>query len=351
MANGCRMQNRTNCFDEIRFLLAFFVLMAHTQALANAQELHWLTRYFDSDFAVKGFFAISGYLVTKSFYSSRSVLEYFEKRARRIYPAYVGVIVFCVLVGLLATSLSVSDFLHSAGLYKYLAANLAFANFLQPTLPGVFSHNTMNAMDGALWTIKIEVMLYFLVPFLVLGYRRINALVTLILAFVIGFVWYTYFQFGFDHSIGPVLSRQFPGQLPYFALGSFLAVSPLPVKWRNILMVIAGIYILSGLNHVRPYAEYLNMLAYPVFVIGLSQIRQLSFGIGRLGDMSYGIYLFHFPIIQLLMDRGIYEINPYLGLGLSIVMTLTMAFLSWHLLEKGFLKRSSHYVQAAIGKE
>lgn len=344
------INNRTNCFDEIRFVLAFSVLMFHAPALSASQELQWLFRVFDADLAVKGFFAISGYLVTKSFYSSQSVLVYFEKRARRIYPAYAGVILFCLLVGLAVTGMDRMEFLQSPQTYKYLGANLLLANFLQPTLPGVFDGNAFHAMNGALWTIKIEVMLYFLVPFLVLGYRWLNPKVVLILSLLIGIAWYTFFQFQFDHALSPMLARQFPGQLPYFALGSFFAVAPLPTKWRNALMIAAFIYILSGFNHKQPWSEYTNMLAYPSLVIGLSQVRQLSMGIGRMGDMSYGIYLFHFPVIQLLTDLGVFGINPWLGLGLSILVTLVLAFASWHLLEKGFLKRSSHYRQAEAGK-
>lgn len=341
------MQTRTNCFDEIRFVLAFSVLLFHAPALSAAPELQWLTRFFDADFAVKGFFAISGFLVTKSFYSSQNMLVYFEKRARRIYPAYAGVVLFCVLVGLAVTNMDRMDFLQSPQTYKYLGANLVFANFLQPTLSGVFEGNAFHAMNGALWTIKIEVMLYFLVPVLVLGYRWFNPVTVLLLSLGFGMAWYSYFQFHFPHALGPMLARQFPGQLPYFAMGSFFAVAPLSAKWRNALMIAAIAYILSGLNRMQPWSEYVNMLAYPCLVIGLSQVRQISIGIGRMGDMSYGIYLFHFPVLQLLADRGVFGINPWLGLGCGVLITLLLAFLSWHLLEKGFLKRSSHYLQAA----
>ena len=95
-----------NYFDEVRFILALIVLVAHTSALASAEQLNWFTKFFDSDFAVKGFFAISGYLVTKSYISSNNVIQYFEKRIRRVYPAYILVIAYCIFVGFITSDLS-----------------------------------------------------------------------------------------------------------------------------------------------------------------------------------------------------------------------------------------------------
>ena len=153
-----------NCFDEVRLILAFIVLVAHTSVLATAEPLAWFAKYFDSDFAVKSFFAISGYLVTKSYLSSDNFFQYLEKRVRRIYPAYILAILFCVAVGFCTTNLNTIDFVSHPGLIKYLVANLAFLNFLQPNLPGALPYNEIPALNGSLWTIKIEMMLYFCVP-------------------------------------------------------------------------------------------------------------------------------------------------------------------------------------------
>jgi len=67
---------------------------------------------------------------------------------------------------------------------------------------------------------------------------------------------------------------------------------------------------------------------------------------GRYGDMSYGIYIFHFPIVQTLVSFGVFRRDPWLALGIASGLVLLTAFLSWHLIERPFLRRSSHYVQA-----
>ncbi|WP_290700470.1 acyltransferase [Amphritea sp.] len=340
--------NKINCFDEVRFLLAFIVLIAHTSVLANAEQLDWVTQYFDSGFAVKGFFAISGYLVTKSYFSSANWLEYLEKRIRRIYPAYVAVIIYCLIVGAITTTMQTGEFVMSIESAKYAVSNLMFLNFLQPTLPGALLDNKMQALNGSLWTIKVEVMLYFIVPVLCFMYARIGKTQGFIVALIAGVTWFVYFSDYFNHPMGAVLAIQFPGQLPYFALGSVLSF----VKFRQFhvfaIIVFSLIYYVGVKSQLDSRsAEVVNMIVYPLFVVAIANTSLLAVGVGKFGDLSYGIYLYHFPTIQLLEHLGFYDRNPYIGLLCSIVLTGMMAFLSWHVIEKRYLKRTSHYVKAA----
>lgn len=341
------MRAEKNCFDEIRLALACIVLFAHAGELSGAPSLAWMAEVFKSDFAVKGFFAISGYLVSQSFLSSDGVRDYFGKRLRRICPAYFFVILYCLLVGLVASDFGADAFLSSPITLKYLAANLAFLNFLQPTLPGTFDGNPVHAMNGALWTIKIELMLYCVAPVLFLLYRRIGYVGGLLAALVLGVAWYGYFTYGFDHPAGAAIARQFPGQLPYFAIGSFLAVADIGRRSLFAALAVSAVYLL--LEVPAPASGLLNMLAYPLFVIGLSQVGFLSLGVGRVGDLSYGVYLFHFPTLQLVTYLGLFRTSPTLGLAVSVLVTLTMAFVSWRFVEKRFLRRSSHYRLAETG--
>ncbi|WP_193182343.1 acyltransferase family protein [Nisaea sediminum] len=343
------MHAERNCFDEIRLALACIVLFAHAHELSGAGALAWMANWFDADFAVKGFFAISGYLVSKSFLSSRTGREYFEKRVRRIVPAYALVILYCFLVGLFATDLGTTAFLTDPVTYRYLGANLAFLNFFQPTLPGVFAENPVAAMNGALWTIKVELMLYCVLPVLFLLYGRLGHAAGLALALLFGVAWYAYFSFGFDHPLGAVIARQFPGQLPFFAIGSFLAVAE---PGRKVMLGLLGISVVYLAFDVSgPAAELLNMAMYPAFVIGLSRIGALSFGVGRIGDLSYGVYLFHFPTLQLVTRLGLFRVDAHLGLAVAILATFGLAFLSWRFVERGWLLRSSHYRSAADESE
>ena len=67
---------------------------------------------------------------------------------------------------------------------------------------------------------------------------------------------------------------------------------------------------------------------------------------GKYGDLSYGIYIFHFPVIQWLVSIGLYRESPFGALAATIAIVLALAFASWHLVEKPFLRKTSHYVVA-----
>ncbi|WP_255569907.1 acyltransferase [Erwinia sp. S43] len=84
--------SKKNNFDIIRLALAFIVLLVHSSEVTRNESLRFLSHYLSSDFAVKGFFAISGFLITKSYIRSKSLKDYVSKRASRILPAYIFVI-------------------------------------------------------------------------------------------------------------------------------------------------------------------------------------------------------------------------------------------------------------------
>src|SRR5439155_18013063 len=137
----------------------------HVGYISGAPIFDPLPRYFSGHLAVEGFFAISGFLIFASWERSSSLRDYWIKRAARILPGYWLATAFC-----LAIAFAVGNF-HVA---RFLFANLTFLNFLGGSIPGVFANNPLNGMNGALWTIKIEVMFYIAVPIIVWLCRRLH---------------------------------------------------------------------------------------------------------------------------------------------------------------------------------
>jgi len=129
---------------------------------------------------------VSGFLIFMSYEKTHSTQRYFVKRARRIYPAYFFVITISVVAGLLLSDSSWADYF-SLQTLKYIAANLVFLNFLQPSLPGLFDGNIIQAVNGALWTLKIKVMFYLSVPLIVFAFGKFRRLpVLVVLYFFLG---------------------------------------------------------------------------------------------------------------------------------------------------------------------
>ena len=223
-----------NNLDCLRLLLASIVVLFHVDALTNLSAFSAFGKYCSPNFAVRSFFVISGLLIYRSYMRSSSIGSYMEKRARRIYPAYLIVIVLAALALYLLSNQPPSRYF-GYGFWKYLGANLLFLNFLAPSLPGVFTSNGLSAVDGALWTLKIEVAFYLFVPIMHYLCNRFGTKRTVGMIFCLSTIW----KYGFawlasihhpsgmyaidaSRSIYSKLEVQFPSQLVYFSAGVLL---------------------------------------------------------------------------------------------------------------------------------
>jgi len=340
---------RQNNFDLLRFTFALTVFLVHAHALSGVQEFAVFSRYLSSDIAVKSFFVVSGFLIFMSYENSRSVSGYFGKRIRRIYPAYAFVICASVLLGSVFSSYGLADYF-SLPVLKYLAANLLFLNFLQPDLPGLFQHNLLQAVNGALWTLKIEVMFYLLVPLAVLAFTRPGRLPVLI-AMYVGSVIYSATMGAQAAQSGSglylELQRQLPGQLSFFVAGA-AGYYYLHHLSRYALPLLAAAVVAFMLQDWLPWM-LVQPLALGMVVVYVACVIPRLGDFGRYGDFSYGIYIVHFPILQLLIAYGSLGRAPWLGLLMAMALVMTAAMLLWHFIEKPFLRRSSHYVASNPG--
>jgi peptidoglycan/LPS O-acetylase OafA/YrhL len=215
---------KKNNFDLIRLLFSGTVLLVHAYQLSGFQQLEVITRILSSAMAVKSFFVVSGFLIFMSFERTESISSYAKKRIRRIFPAYFTVVMLCALGLIIISSKDIGDYFSLAWL-KYVFANLAFLNFLQPTLPGVFNSNNLTAVNGALWTLKIEVMFYLTVPVFVFLFRKLGYFPVLVSSYLLSIAYFEFFSEVAERT-GSVfyeqLARQLPGQLSYFMAGAFL---------------------------------------------------------------------------------------------------------------------------------
>jgi peptidoglycan/LPS O-acetylase OafA/YrhL len=344
-----------NNLDCLRLILATIVVLFHTAALTDLPAFAFLGTYMSPHFAIRSFFVISGLLIYRSYTHSSSLMSYLEKRARRIYPAYFTIIMLAA-VGLCLLSIDPRSLYFGLDFWKYVGANLLFLNFLVPALPGVFTANHMAAVNGALWTLKIEVVFYLFVPVLHSLVARFGAKVTLGTLFVLSCVWkYGFAWLAFVHGshnanagdaprgIYEQLGVQFPAQLVYFIAGIVLLLYF--DKLKSYFVAIAGITAVVYLVDHFFLKSNLDVvwIAGVVFVFGFWRY----FGnFSKYGDFSYGVYIVHWPVLQVLIALGMADsLTPARFLLLSLFVTFFTAFLMWHLVESRFLARSSHYRQ------
>ena len=347
--NSTNAFNRNN-FDFLRVTFSAAVFFVHAAVLTANNYLLSLTTFLSSEVAVKSFFIVSGFLIFMSYENSKNISCYFSKRVRRVYPAYSFVILASVLLGCLFTTLSVNQYL-SVTTLKYLFANLTFLNFLQPSLPGLFSSNLNTAVNGALWTLKIEIMFYIAVPLIVFCFNlfgRLSVMVTMFLSSVI--YSYALYSLAHSHEGGAFfeLQRQLPGQLTFFIVGA--AGYYYFEAFKKYSLYLVPIALLAFLLKSHPIWVVLEPLALGVFVVYFATIFPYLGDFGKYGDFSYGIYILHFPILQLLIANHLFADSPILFITVAGALVLLSSILLWHFIEKPFLTSNSHYVAKPVSK-
>ncbi len=327
---------RNNNFDFLRFLLAFIVIIGHIVRLSNLKALEPLAIFP----VFTGFFCISGFLITISYNRTNNLILFFKKRIRRILPAYLLVILACAIGLSFVSTYSFQEYFKNPQFLKYILANLSFLNFLEPCLPGVFESNTMCAVNGALWTIKIEILFYLSMPVIMYFMNRIKQKYFLLLGLYIFAVVYRNIFLYAEGNYSAMYARQLPGMLSYFASGIALYYYfDYFRRYKKLFFIIGLLFFILEKAYGRfevftPFAT-----SSIIFYIAFSFSWLNNFG--KFGDISYGIYIFHFPIIQLAVYFGFFEpqYNPYLILFVLIIIVLLTGFLSWHFIEKPFLNR------------
>ncbi|MBD5247071.1 MAG: acyltransferase [Barnesiella sp.] len=329
-----------NNFNIIRLFLAFYIVLVHFAALTDTETSLLIVRGHD---CVCGFFVISGFLIYSSYCRSSSLKSYFEKRARRILPSYIFVVVLFAVALFLVSSVPVEEYFGRHWL-KYLGSNLAFCNFVEPTLPGVFADNGMTAVNGSLWTIKIELTAYVMLPACVWLCRKIRmnpfiffgVVILLSIAYRIGCNM-MFQRTGDEHYL--TLARQIGGLTAYFVVGMMmyeLLDYVLRYKWQ---LFVIGLLAFIGAYCAPVTATVVKPFALGCIIIPAAFIGRWGVWLGA-ADISYDMYLLHFPVIQLVVHFRLPDrIGTIPSLMVVIAVVILLSCLTWHFIGEPFLRR------------
>jgi peptidoglycan/LPS O-acetylase OafA/YrhL len=338
---GTCLLRRRNNFDFIRFFASMGVIFSHSFPLTDNGD-DPVTRISNRHFTLGGlavmtFFIISGFLITRSFSKTTSLKDYFVARALRIYPALFVVIFFSAFVlGPLFTTGSTSDYFTDIKTYKYLT-NI-FALRIQNSLPGVFHLNPFpDFINGSLWSLPLEMLCYVFVAISGLFLKK-QMKFAFALSAAAGVYLYFHPQLIFD--------GQYYGNIFYFFLGSCCYLLRDKIVMNGITaMLMLSLFILStrvsyGLSYlVTGGISY----SYLIMFLGFTRNSPVE-NITRYGDFSYGLYIWAFPVQQVLALYFLHW-NVYVSFVVAGTITLLMAALSWHLIEKKALAYKSTFKQ------
>jgi peptidoglycan/LPS O-acetylase OafA/YrhL len=327
---------RDNNYNLLRLTAAFLVIVTHSYAITgrqNSEPLYPLAHdaFFSLGMlAVYVFFMISGYLVTKSFVSRHSLAAYAEARILRIYPALIVAVLFSMAVGAWFTTWPIGPFLAHPQTHRFALYNMTLLNYrIAFVLPGVFEHHPYPLVNGSLWTLPSEVRMYAAVGLLgALGLLRRRW------TFALGLGAIVAAALAFGGNAIPFLGAF--RLAPFFAVGACAYVfrAVIPVSTPLLVLLAAGVVASAGTPWLKPMV-YVT-LAYGTFWFAYVPggfLRRFN----RLGDYSYGTYIFAFPIQQTI--RAVFPgVTPMQMVALAFAATLPLAALSWHFLEHPMLR-------------
>jgi peptidoglycan/LPS O-acetylase OafA/YrhL len=329
---------RWSGFDLLRIVAACVVVVSHAIYLTGTPEPQPLAWSADpwplGTWGVAVFFVTSGFLVTRSWELDPDLGRFASRRATRIWPALVVVVVGMALVaGPVLTALPVRDYLSDPTTWTYIALNAVLATVY--FLPGVFLDHVDAVVNGSLWSLPLEVACYVVVAALgVVGVMRRRGIVIALAVTAVVLAWLV------DVGVVPLaeqfgtLAHRAPALLALFLLGAAAQKLPLPrspwlVAAAVAFVVLAHDLPVSGIGYVA--------LTYLVLWVGTASSTAID-RLHRLGDPSYGIFLWGWPVSQLLIVLGVH--TPVALVLLSVLVSIAFGYASWWAIERRALHRT-----------
>lgn len=332
-----------NGFGMFRLIFAALVIVSHTSEIHDGnRSRELLTLTFNTlsfgELAVDGFFVISGYLIAASFLNSKSAIDYIARRVARIYPGFLMSYVFCALV---VAPLGAVVWITKS---TQIASAVVGAFMLRPPDVGaVFPGQPYPDLNGASWTIAFEFQCYVVVSILgVTGVLRMRWPVTLLAILVTALAIHRFQSYSFytAHAYEPfdlftktgvknALTGVFKPSwrlMAIFLTGACFRLYSDRLSFRWVYVASVFVILVVGLR-VGIIADTSFAIAggYLIFFLAQSATGTVFARINNRHDVSYGLYLYGWPV-----EKLIYYYWPAIGLWQAGATTLIIAYsLGW----------------------
>ena len=345
---------KKNSLSFLRFFFAALVIFSHCYPLGGfgSEGLFGSTKESYGSFAVHNFFILSGFLITRSYITSSSIWRFLWNRIIRILPGFwtcliVTILVFAPIIYLNENS-SLTGYFNSKtdNPLDYLKVNF-FLEMRQYGIANLLKDVPFSkAFNGSLWTLIYEFKCYLIIA--VMGLMGILTKYKKIIIYLFLFLWLIYF---IDTGIPGTASRIFPyfsdrsllQLLIFFLAGAtyFLFIENIVISQRVFLLAL-GLTIISLKNDFYFLVAPLT-LPYILFFLAF-KLPLTNFD--KYGDFSYGLYIYAFPVQQMLSFFKLNKNGFTLYFILSILITMILAVFSYYVIEKPCLKLKEGRIKA-----
>jgi len=321
----------------MRFIASIMVIISHSFIISTGVECNeWFVVLSNGQltmggFAVAVFFLCGGYLIAMSAEKNQTAGKFFKARALRLFPPLVFSTFFTILICGLVSEWGQIMYYTSPTTWEYMKNSIFWRVYY---LPGVFTGNPYGpTVNGSLWTLPVEFICYilcfiamklkltkkktypFTAPFVIAG-----AVLVWILGLTIPMA---------RELIRPVL-------LFYIGMGYWIYRENIFFNVRNVVIAIAVFFLLMIVGQ----GTFAMLLAFPYIMMYIwFGMKQCSSKLGKLGDYSYGIYLWGFPVQQLVVHfYPEFFMEPVLNAILSIPVAIAFGMITYWVAEKWFIR-------------
>lgn len=315
-------------FDAIRLVASFAVLVGHHFLLFGYRQPTFGAYGQLAPMGVFVFFAVSGYFIAGSWERDPHLQRYWVRRSLRIFPALVVVVLLTVFfVGPLVSELAVGDYARDSSTSSYLK-NAVLVLGIQYELPGVFLGSVTRAANLSLWSLPIELVMYLVLCIVGFLFPKRTAAIFAILAVAAGLAWHVS-----PEPSGYAVTQMF-GLGATFFVGATIRARDLLPRLSNRVAGVLALVLVAGAFLNPLYAKPLLWTLLPVAVLGLGSHRsRLGTWVAEAGDISYGVYLWAFPVQQIVISALGEPLGFYGSMVVAGAIVTGLGILSMKLIE------------------
>ncbi|WP_068544422.1 acyltransferase family protein [Thalassotalea crassostreae] len=348
------INERSNNFNLIRMSAALLVIVGHSYALALGSRglgpVKDLLGISLGTIAVDIFFITSGLLVTKSLLQRSSLKIFIISRVLRIFPALLISVLFCVVIGAIFSTFPLREYITHPEFLSFIIYNssIVIADFQE--LPGVFYNAPLDrSVNGSLWTLPWELRMYIILIFVGITLSVIKKLklsfdITTYLIISIAIlctILHIYFYYSEDYHW---FYNKFVRFTSSFFIGASLYIlkSHIVLNTKTIYLISAALIVSLWLGKNAFFVFYTLSIPYLVLCAAyMPKGKILNYN--NLGDLSYGTYIYAWPVQQALAISFV-GITPNQMSLLTILIVLFLSMFSWYFIERPSLNLKRFFV-------
>jgi peptidoglycan/LPS O-acetylase OafA/YrhL len=325
-----------NSFQLIRLVLAVAVLYRHSFDLLVAGHADVVldlipTRTHLGRIALCFFMVVSGFLVAHSWTQSTGWRDFLGRRALRVYPGFVVAATFSAFVAAPLGSSDPAAYLSSIDIPGFLVGAVQLDKLSVP--PSFLSNPYAGPVNGSLWSIKIEFECYLgLLALALVGIFRRRVLMLGIFGVML-----------VAHAVQPYVPSSLDRFANHLQLATFFMSGTVAYLYRDRIsrsyhwLEVAGLVTICTAILEVGFVELLPLTGTYILLYLAYEPRLLQVPIGRGVDLSYGVYLYAWPVQQLLIQAVGTWLNPWTLSVAALAVSGGLAWLSWTLVERPFL--------------